>query len=449
MLDIFSQYGVGQGFIFSFLLGESPAGTLINFQLLFTAVSIIFFVLAYHFLTFLFESRWVAFAVCLVGILGQFYSSLDIVWYSITPSVGIYRMPLLFITAGLLIVMLRAKHSAFSMVALGATLAVSVYWQTDTGLATAAAVLAVVLAWETSWRGALLALGVTACSLFLFLALLALSYGPRAVSIEFLQAIIAPFGWYTGGELTFDVDFPWTGDSGYVVALLCQVIALSVVVAIPLQRFLDGDSASFKIGLLFLAIISLILQCKYVVRSVAPYWFGTALPAQAVVVWAIIRFTPVLAPFNSLRPKTAARLGWGVQAGLLATLFAWMAGGDRISSYVRFNSLLNVALAYCHAPGYSWPFVSGLREFDAVSPANFCSDSDRKLIRKHSQEGERIALVSIYDWAYLIETRRAPRFYFLPSHTLVDRRKFAALCDQQANVFVDRRLDAELPLFWA
>src|SRR4051794_32083391 len=66
--DLFSQYGVGQGFVFGFFLADTAEATVDNFFVLHLVVVLGFFVLAYHCLAWVLGGRTWALFVCTVAI---------------------------------------------------------------------------------------------------------------------------------------------------------------------------------------------------------------------------------------------------------------------------------------------------------------------------------------------------------------------------------------------
>jgi hypothetical protein len=159
----------------------------------------------------------------------------------------------------------------------------------------------------------------------------------------------------------------------------------------------------------------------------------------------------------------------GVPAALAAlALGAWLAlgvtapaGSYGLRSYLAYHSLLNAALRPALAaagvsprsPGSSIPESNQLLFFSAGGEVKaYRSEADLELIRQGTVAGERTAIFSWYDWAFLVEARRPPRFFILPAPTAISVPSFLARAKQalreSGTLFVDKRCVDYLERNW-
>lgn len=433
-LDLFSQYGVGQGFFFAPFLAATVRRTIENFFVLHFAVVLAFFLMGYHFLSWLLRSRGWALGVCLTSVVGQFYGSGGQTRFSITPSVSAYRAPLLIVTAAIMVWLFRRRSPMAPALLLGGCLGLSIFWQTDTGLATLVAALAGIVLLRRpvgqALRVALLAgtmAGVT------FFAFGRLAYGPNFLSLAFVQHLFAPWLWYVGGDLTLN-GFPWDFDNGLPVVLLALLGCLTLLGQFTATYHDSRHRLPPRgAGLAFLACVGLLLHAKYAVRPIFGYWAGASLPSLAVVAWLVKNRLPRLCRSLPMGPRLASRLAafialvgaaW-VTAGVWDTteqafgelVYGWRA----ISGYNGIpKAVLQTAVEWVGAPPRRDPPSANAMPEVAGTPKKHrmqgITKADRELIRSNTEEGERVAIISAIDWAFLLEAKRPPRYYILPVH---------------------------------
>jgi hypothetical protein len=467
-VDLFSQYGAGQGFFFAFFLGDTARETVDNFYVLYLSVTLAFFLLAYHFLAILLNSRGWAFSVCLLALLCQFHD-----WegpkFTVTPSIGVYRMPFLILVGWLFARLGVNRFGPGAALPLGCALGLSLFWSTDTGLASLCACLCSAFVLSRSIGSAAgTAVALIASTSATFLALSVTAYGTGALSLRYLKGLVAPWTWYTGGALSLH-RYPWEYDNGYFFTLIALTCAISVIVSLSTRLRTSRHRIPFAVGgLVFLGFVSLFLHAKYAVEPIYGYWAGTALPALAVMAWAIKDFSPDLyrrliawecpGHFHSLQARRAPR----VLAALTGFLcWAWLAVGVRspenlygLRSYRGYNSLLNTAIrsALTHA-GIRDASPSQARyhsEADGIAffagrgdAAAYCTGADIELVRRNTERGERTAIVSWYDWALLLEAKRPPRYFILPVPSSVQLsfvlEEVARVTKESRVLFVDKR----------
>jgi hypothetical protein len=462
--DLFSQYGAGQGFFFGFFLGDTARETVDNFYVLYLSVTLAFFLLAYHFLAILLNSRGWAFSVCLLALLYQFYDSWGYHFFTVTPSLGVYRMPFLILVGWLFARLGVNRFGLGAALPLGCALGLSLFWSTDTGLASLCACLCSAFVLSRSIvRAAGTAVALIASAAATFLALSVTAYGTGALGLRYLKGLVAPWTWYTGGALSLH-RYPWEYDKGYFATLIALICAISVIVSLSTRLRTSRHRIPFAAGgLVFLGFVSLFLHAKYALEPIYGYWAGTALPALAVMAWAIKDFSPHLyrrliawacpGHFHSLQARRAPRV-LAALTGLLC--WAWLAVGVRspenvygLRSYWGYNSLLNTAIrpALNHAgirdasPFRARPhYEVGVSFFGDKA---YCTGADIELVRRNAERGERTAIVSWYDWAILLEAKRPPLYFILPAPDSVQipflLEEVARVTKESRVLFVDKR----------
>lgn len=462
-VDLFSQYGLGQGFVFSFFLGETARQTVDHFYVLFLVVQAWFLIFAYHFLERVFRSRTWALALCLLAWLYQFYDVDVNPKFSVSPSVGIYRMPLLILVAWLFCWSCRVPNRSVRAVGLGMALGLSLFWSTDSGMACLAACLCALLAMVPLGRAAQLALIIVLVSAGAWLVLGVACYGGAALSLDYVVSAFVPWLWYVGGELGFET-YPSGLDGSYGLTLAAFVLTLSISAGLVL-RWHGRQPISFAgAALLFLGFVSLFLHAKYAARPIFAYWAGTALPALAVLAWALKKLAPVVcrAALARLRPADRTALWTNRLAGATCMLlWAWLAtaaapGGATVyalRSYRHYPSLVNVALGLADAAAAQ---SAGQLDDDSDfwTYAGAChTAADVELIQRNTAPGERTAVISSYDWVFLLEARRPPRYFILPVTMSFGaaRDVIPGLTRAGRVLFVDRRshnfLEAAYPAY--
>jgi hypothetical protein len=303
------------------------------------------------------------------------------------------------------------------------------------------------------------------------------AYGPGVLSLRYLKGLFAPWAWYTGGVLTQDA-YPWDTEGGYFFALAALIGSLSVIAYLSTGFRGSRRPVPFAAsGLVFLGFVSLFLHAKYVVQLSFAYWAGTALPALAVMAWAVKHFGPRLyrLAIASAGPRAFPWLRRGRVPRVLAALTglvgaAWLAdgawGGDAtmvygLRSYWGYNSLLNTAVRSALGQAgvrYSPLPVSVLRRhgegdvflfFMAVGDVEaYRTEADVELIRGNTEPGERVAIVSWFDWAFLLEAKRPPRYFILPVPTTQgipsQVEELARVTNESRVLFIDKRWEGLL-----
>jgi hypothetical protein len=405
--DYFTQYGIGQGFIFSFFLGDSAQATLRHYVYFAVGLSWLVFGVAYLVLRSLFGSRAWAFGITVTALILNFCSTTPWNW----PSSWVIRYPLLFVFVGLAA---RAFTSGQrrGYLAAGICAGLSVFWNTETGLyLLATGMLAyVLLRWgrEHFLRNGL-AFGLAA--LVAFFGTSGLVYGHGVFSTAFAWGLIEPLMLYGAGLGGVVVE--WKPGWNYLCAVAVPVLVTATAgwSAARSRESLDTHARRQTGFLLLLALVANCLLLKWVNRSLTVVWNVNAFPALVVVAWwwqrALLgRLWNPSSEQDGLQIRPY-RLGAWATVGL-AVAFLFLVRDARwryplaARAYASYPSLLRALVTGACAE--RWP--KGLGEVAA---------HDVELIRQYSKPGERVAVVSRLDWVYLVAARRAPKLDVVPS----------------------------------
>src|SRR5262249_14445254 len=143
-----------------------------------------------------------------------------------------YRMPFLILVGWFFARLGVNRFGLGAALLLGCALGLSLFWSTDTGLASLCACLCSSFVLSRSIvRAAVTAVALIASTAATFLVMSVMAYGTGALSLRYLKGLLAPWTWYTGGELSLD-RYPWDYDKGYFFALIALICATSVIVSL-------------------------------------------------------------------------------------------------------------------------------------------------------------------------------------------------------------------------
>ena len=129
-IDYFAQYGIGLGWIFSFLIGKTAESTIINYVVLMVVVLWLFFAHLVWILQWLYRSWFAAAVVCLLVLALLFHTDRNF----FDPSSYVLRYPLLTVCAALLARWVAAPHDWTRLLSLAFALALAVFIETETGV---------------------------------------------------------------------------------------------------------------------------------------------------------------------------------------------------------------------------------------------------------------------------------------------------------------------------
>ena len=443
-LDFESHYGIGHAYSFSFVMGSGGLQkTLQRYVLFVLIVCILYYLSAFLVLTDWLRNVGAAFGVTLflVGV------SCEGLSYNL-PSCCPVRYPFLFVFLFAAVRGVGPQGNRWCGVA-GGVGGLSLFWQTDIGLYTLAAGVALYLAAALflgggAWRPAVF----LASSLGSFAAFCLVSFGPRVLSITFAERLLEPLLLYAtgfGNQLMY-----WKPGWGYWYNLLGPGLAMASVAVLighgrrsspPPRAVLYGAAAS---------LLGLAMLFKWVNRSIDILWSLNGGLVVVVAGWWIWLGWRALAV--RLASESRPGLGMARQAAAAAVLVALAVQAARLDSRSATAK---------YQGGSSSPIVRAvnwLSEFrnpinaarKGIGPSIRPSPTDpesTRYLRSHTRRTERVAVISGAEWNYLADAGRAPRLAWLQlflvhSPVLLDR--CANDLRHSDRIFVDRYAVASL-----
>jgi hypothetical protein len=438
-LDFESHYGICHAYAFSRVMGRGGLQKALERFVVFTlAVSILYFLSALFVLTDWLRSPWTGLAVTLTLVLtccsGLSYNY---------PSNWPVRHPFLF---AFLFAAVRGAGNLRWCVAAGGLAGLSLFWQTDIGLYTIAAGVAFYAAnWlflgTSAWRPMVfLATGVGS-----FFGLCAAVFGPRVLSVTFVERLLEPLLLYATGFGNYSMF--WEPGWGYWYNLLGPGLAIGSVAAmvgygrrgvVPPQAVLYGAAAS---------LLGLAMLFKWVNRSIDILWWLNGGLVVAVAGWWMCVGWRALA--GRLADPSRPLLGFIRRAAVAAVILALVAVEVRreARAKARPGDRSPITLTASWLDTFRNPINAARKEIKReIHPAPVDGPS-RRYLHDHTKKTERVAVICGAEWNYLAATGRAPRLYWLQlflvhSPVLLDR-----CADDLRNaerVFVDRDALASL-----
>jgi len=437
-LDFESHYGIGHAYTFSLVMGSGGLSkTLERYVLFVLVISILYFLSALLVLTDWFQSAW---AACLVTLLVVFTSCEGLAYN--TPSCWPVRYPFLFAFLFAAVRAVRPNGRSWCAVA-GGVAGLSLFWQTDIGLYTFAAGLALLLGYRlflggTNWRPAVfLAAGGGS-----FFALCLVCFGPRVCSPTFVERLLEPLLLYANGFGNQVMN--WKPGWGYWYNLIGPGLAIASVAVVigygrrgstPPRAMLYGAAAS---------LLGLAMLFKWVNRSIDILWsLNGGLVVAVAGWWAWVAWRSLA---DRLACESPPRLGLIRQMAAAVVLVLLIVQAVRIdgrsaTSKYQGGSSSPLVRATIWLGEFRNPINAARRGFGpGVRPSPIDVASTRYL-RDHTDRNERVAIVCGADWNYLAAAGRAPRLYWLQlflvhSPVLLDR--CATDLRNSDRVFVDR-----------
>ncbi len=411
-IDYFTQYSVGLPYLFSYLVAPTADATMLRYVALIVTAMLAYYAGAYYFLRWLFRSwRW-AFAVTLVALLLQFHT--DRIFFD--PSSYVLRHPLLIGVVAMLGWWaghgLEWKRGAMLAAAVG----LSLFLNTETGIYQLLMVMAVsVFAAPSFARGSAAAAAMLAGACTAFMALCLLAFGPRVLGVDFLRYYLEPLFIYSEGFGGWPVD--WT----YGWPVYYNVIAPGLALAtigwgfVRLKRVPQDAERSRIAALSGLACAAIMLSAKYWNMSLIALWHVSALPFLTITAWWYRETFSLGAGEN--KPSPGVRRA---SVAVLAVAAFWLlafAGDVRNPTYYGLRAYLKYPSAWS-APFRRHP---GCQNLGCSAPR--LAPEDVRLIDTLTRPDERVAVLDWNDWAYLIDARRAPKSFFLPSFATFTHRQ--------------------------
>jgi hypothetical protein len=272
-------------------------------------------------------------------------------------------------------------------------------------------------------HGALAATAVGASALIVFSVLSLASFGSGALSWDFAKFLLEPFFIYGGGFGGWAVDWSlgWP--------LLYNVVAPGLCLATlgwALSNLRKGGQygTSRLAALALLACTSIMLSAKYWNMSIFALWHVNSLGFLAVIAWWAREW---------MRRSELVRLIGAGMLALAALALVGFADDPRNPSDYGIRAYLKYPAAMLE------PFKRNkppCRKMACAAPE--IAKEDVALIASLIPPTGRAAILDWNDWAYLIEARRAPKFFFLPGVATFTRRQLDQSLANLDMIFVAR-----------
>lgn len=446
----YSQYSLGLGWLFSFVLPDSAALAVHRYTTLVVVGNVLFHLALFYLLAWLFEHWRIAAAITVAHLMLGFITERPFFAPSGTP---LRYLLLPGVVAALAMHVQAVLHPGFRSIArarllLAAGLALSIFLNLETGLALSLAVVVALMAALPTYRRTTVEAGlISMATVGLTLALLVTAHGWPVLSFSFAHAIIEPLLLFGGSGMgAWPVDWSGFGWSGQIFSapsregcwlntglcpapgewnLFYQVFAPGlalVTLALALARpgFLWIDRPRLA-ALCACACMAILMSAKFINMSLVALWHVNSLGFLIVLGWWWARA-------NRCSPAKT----WGTRVvsvtavSLLLLITAFTADPRNPSSYGL--------QAWMRYPGLLQRFARG----DSMLPCWQLScmrdqpaTEDIELIVSRTKEGEPVAIFDLLDWTFLIESKRAPLAPFLPSAVIFTQKQ---LDDYRARV---------------
>lgn len=435
-LDFESHYGIGHAYTFSLVMGGRGLQSTLERYILFVLVmTILYFLSAHLVLTDWLRKPWAALAItlALVGV------NCEGLAYNY-PSGWPIRHPFLF---AFLFAAVRGVGDRWWLVVAGGVAGLSLWWQTDIGLYTLAAGFALYLAIAlflggSVWRP----VAFVVVAIGSFFALCTVLFGPRVLSVAFAERLLEPLLLYAAGfgnEL-----MNWRPGWSYWYNLLGPGLAIASVAVFIGQRKGEVVPARPVVYGAAASLLALAMLFKWVNRSFDVLWGMNGGLVIAVAGWWVCvawqAFSERLA--DGCRPRVASLRRAAAAVALLALLVQLVRIDARsaTSKYRGRSSspLVRIAIWLGEFRNPINAARKGIKPYVYASPIDSAS---AQYLRDHTRKTERVALISGFDWNYLVDAGRAPRLYWLQL-TLVHSPTLLGRCAEDLRnserVFVER-----------
>ncbi|WP_439621596.1 hypothetical protein [Gemmata sp.] len=419
-LDFESHYGIGHACTFSLVAGtHGLEKTMQRYVLFVLVVTLLYLLSGFLVLTDWLRSPWAALGVTLL-LLGAVLEGTSYRYPSNWP----VRHPFAF---AFLFAAVRGVTSPRWGVAAGAVAGASLWWQTDIGIFTVAAGVALYAASAlflggSVWRVAtFVASGAGA-----FFAVCLALFGPRVLSVLFCQRLVEPLLLYgTGfGNQLFNWASPWGGWYN----LVGPCVGVTAVAAWIGSR--RGETpARATVYAACASLLGLAMLIKWVNRSIDVVWsLNGGLVVAVAGCWAWVAWR---AACDRLASEDRPAIGFARQAVVAAALLLlaeWAVREDRAAADPKWQGgssspLVRVADRLDATPNP----INAARKKLVAKPAAVPLDTNTvTFLRAYTAKTERVAVVAPLDWEYLAAAGRAPKLHWVQlflvhSPVLLDR----------------------------
>jgi hypothetical protein len=425
-IDYYSQYSVGVGPLATPLIANTLFDTYYYYVVLAIFFISIFYILTYHLLHGLFQSRLWAFAVTFTTIVISFSTK---TWLA-APSTLPFRYPFLPVFVWLLAKTLNIKnkrHNTFLTIGSGICIGLSFIANTETGIyIIATTILTYFLFYRLSidfWRKSMLS-GFSA--IFSIVSICFLLYGKAIFSSRFIVGVFEAILSYGTGF----GDFPmvWGELQSILYNTAAPIISLATLgwVAARNQRRTQSTSQGQHAYLAIFSLLSIFFSIKYINRSFQQTWFVASINSIIVLTWWMKYFLSYF--FSDQRESETnannTRLGTGYLISntilvIITLLFFSYTSLKIVNSPVGEEAPVGI-----NAFGY-WPSIAktifpkqhpipidenSIRDKEALP-----NPEDIEFISSTTNPNERITVFSYNDFVYYHEAKRAPNFGAIPS----------------------------------
>lgn len=417
-VDYYAQYGIGLGWIFSFLIGKTIESTMINYVILMVCTLWLFFAHLVWILKWLYRSWFAAAVTCLLVLALLFHTDRNF----FDPSSYVLRYPVLTICAALLARWVDAPRDWTRLLSLAFALALAVFIETETGAIMAVAtVISFLLISPFGISSVALMAAVGASSVAFFAAMLLLVFGPHALTVQFVIGLIEPLTvWGVAGYGAWSI--AWTlREWNWLYNLVAPGIALATIGVMPRivrSGLIDRRRAALVV---FFSACGLLMAAKFINHSIVGVWHVNALGFLVVLGWWAVSVARVIPHWLEVRKKAIpARALAAMLMATFAIALATTSSDQRnpslygLQSWARYPSILI----------YPFRRLDGCTNMSCVPDRP--DERDVALIRQRTKPGERVALYAGYDWLdwpYLINAHRPPLMAHLPSWAIFTKHQ--------------------------
>lgn len=406
-------------------------------------LSIVFYAQTFWLCRWAFHSTALAFTVALL-LLAAGFDGFSITVFSNLPA-RFVMAPIALWSAVYAAQSAKTAHAGMA----GAVSGLAVTFQTDTGLMLVLAILAFLIAAVVVARKPLRILIAYGTGLGLSLLLVAIGLTGLGWHVFLMPfRVIEPLLLYSGGF--GGVKLQWDSNWAYFYNVLIPVL-LTASLAHSLLQFRAGsregalphEQEKLAYLLFLLSIFAFLALLKWVNRSIDVVWWLNGWPAiMVLVIWLQAAFRSICDRSN-IHGVSRVALAGIVMVSIAATTS--IDANHTIVHGLSRSPALRWQKYFLEQPGTGLRLARFARggEWDMSFPrqSRLISDADSDFIRERTGPGERVTVLSKYDWLYLAAARRPSALHWMPvylTHTqaLSDRN----LSDIMAapRIFLDR-----------
>lgn len=391
--DFLSFYGFGPPYLFGRILPADPNVLYLRYIGFVAACLAIYHLSAYWVLRDFFQSRLLPFLLAAVFLVVCQYGQGEAL---AGPSALAIRYMFVFIAVGVL-ARFMVRPSGWSLASLSTVCAVSIFWNTETGIYTwfvGCAVLSVRVL-EKRWPWELAAF--TGFSALVLCALFVAAFGPAVLSMDFLQVLLTPIGLHSVSNWV-GVTMNWHPGFGTFYQLVFPAMALGTAACVA--GTWAGYRSIERAYLLVLSLVALVFMAKWMNRSLDAVWQQNAFAYLAVCAWW------GRSAFRIVLGRTTSQVVSIVSLTAMAVLSIVVL----LNAQDRQQSVPIGLRAYLQ-----YPSIARLKLGRGAGHVKVqLDDSDIGLANKAATRDGRILLLSDQDWLVLAALGRAPKSYFLP-----------------------------------